>query len=228
MAHTQAWSKTIPASGDPVGQGDDEIRDLRRDVEERLLYGGTVMDDSDTTDGRMAVDAGGSGVSPIVYKSDMVTPLITPTDTGVAFAEAITGPGVSSGDDPGHLHTGVIIFNVPLTLTAGRLKPLIFEAPRALTVLEIKMVLGTLPTTTDCVITAWKLAAPILDTTDRYAAGTALFTAPNRPTCTPTEYANASTTFVATTDDLAAGDQLTFEVITASAAADLSILVKVK
>lgn len=217
---TRAWSDTAPAAGDKVGEGDDRMRDDRQNARERLVRGGHYMADTgylvagDDTD-HEGKHVRGIGAGPDIYRaSDKTTKLVAyPDDTTVDMSNAtsgVLGPNITSGTNPGHLHTGTIAIRVAGLLASGRIKVAV-RAPRALTFVRVWPVVFTAPTGASLVLNAYKIVAPTA-TTDRNSGGTALWLiAGNKPTILAGQFSGTTTTFDnATTAN--AGDEIVFEI----------------
>lgn len=231
---TRAWVNTTPADSDKVGKGDDEIRNLRVDIQERDAEGGHVTGVSVVIDGRHAVDAGGStnGSSPDIYKSNGTDRLLAFTDAGVTLdPDALggiewAGPGITSnlaaGPDPGHTHTGAIIFAIPGVVPTGRAL-LAYLAPRALTITSGDLICFVTPTATNCTAQVHIASAPALSDNPNSISDLLVFN--TEPAIIPGNFAANSVDF--TTTAVAAGDWLIAEVTASSAVEDLMIILTV-
>lgn len=90
---TENWDSTYeatPSNTDKRHLGDDEFRDMKKNIRESLQQGGhydpsaTVVPSTTENDrGRHVVDAGGAGVGPDIYESDGTTKLVEYTDTSI-------------------------------------------------------------------------------------------------------------------------------------------------
>lgn len=233
---SQSWSDTSPAVGDKVGEGDDRMRDDRKNVRERLVRGGHWMVDttyvvaSDATDDE-GKHVRGIGAGPDIYKSDKTTKLVAyPDDNTVDMTNATTGilgPGITTGTNPGHKHTGTISLRVAGALTAGRIK-VAFRAPRAMTFVRCQVIVFTAPTAADITFQAYRLlgggGAPA-NTTNRGAGGDAFWlVAANKPKIISGQFAGITTTFD-NVSSVAAGEEIVFEIESGAwaSAADLTI-----
>ena len=88
-----AWDaayELTPAGSDAKSGGDDRIREDKEQVRRRFQAGGHLMQDATPAlDGRHAVDAGGAGVSPDIYKSDKATKLLYFVDALIRASENV-------------------------------------------------------------------------------------------------------------------------------------------
>jgi len=150
---TRDWDSSYeatPANTDKRHEGDDRMREIKEDARERLQQGGHSVPGAgigapaattDNASGIHAVDAGGSGVSPDIYKADLVTKLVTYTDALVTVAEPLVVEGeVTVGDgatpnsaeitgDDSNGAASIIHATTPLGLDAG-----LAYKPRSVTV----------------------------------------------------------------------------------------------
>lgn len=236
---TSAWTDATPGSGDKLGDGDDRIREDKKNVRERLLRGGHYFADAsyivagDDTDheGKHIV---GVGAGPHVWRSDKTTKLVDFTnDTTVDMTNAtsgILGPGITTGTDPGHTHTRSMVVVAPGTLTTGRIKAF-WRVPVALTLVRAHFVVGTPPSGGSMIFQAYEINAPT-SATDRTAAGTgdAFWLPGSRPTILVGTYSINTTTFDgAAGTAVDAGDEIAFEIDTVSGSpADLTITLDVR
>lgn len=131
MAHTVNWNSTfkdIPAGSDARSNGDDVIRELKLAIQEREKLGGHIWVDaasSTTHDGKHAVNAGGAGVSPDIYKADKTTKLVAYTDTDITFNENLKFAATKGLDPAGaddavnqrHLVPGAISVTTSVLVT---------------------------------------------------------------------------------------------------------------
>lgn len=112
---TRIWDaayESSPAGSDPKSQGDDRIRENKVDVRERENVGGHVWKDANKDlDGRHAVDAGGSGISPHIYKANKTSLLVEYTDALIRLYENLQL-------DKNLIVTGTTQLNGALTLGA--------------------------------------------------------------------------------------------------------------
>lgn len=232
------WDDTQPPSGQDVGQGDDRMRDDRENARERLVRGGHYMTStayvaSGTDNDNEGKHVVGIGAGPHIYQSDKSTKLISfPNDTTVDMTNAtsgVLGPNITSGNDPGHTHTGTVALRVTGAVVAGRIK-VSFRAPRALTFVKASLVVFTSPATADLRVSAFKFTAPGAGI-NRGAGGTAVWLVnANKPTVPVGANFSGSTTTFDNVTTLAAGDEVVFEIDATgfTAAADLSIQLDVK
>lgn len=229
---TNAWSNAAPAAGDPLGSGDDEIRKFRVDVQERWQNGGVLCGDSTDKDGRHAVNAHGVA-SPNIYKSDKTAVLVAFSDTLVDMtgATSVTGPNITSGNNPGHSHSGAIAFRFAGALSPGRLAAS-FRLPArpasGATVWTFDRVTAIVFATpaTSTRVDLYVLTAPGA-ATNRNSAGTSVWAevAGSMPTITNPNFSDTKTSFTTTTAN--AGDELVVEVEVSGGASDLSVIVEV-
>lgn len=71
------WDETAPAGGSKIRLGDDRIRELKEQIRLRNLQGGRIYGQATLAEeGRNAIDAGGAGVGPHIYKADGSTLLL--------------------------------------------------------------------------------------------------------------------------------------------------------
>lgn len=233
MSVSNAWDESKPADGDVLSQGDDEIRKFKLDVRQRMQAGGVLCADSVNTDGLHAVNAGGAGVGPDIYKSDKATKLLSFTNSSVDAGTGvnITGGNVTSGTDPGHLHTGAIAIQVPGALLSGRIKASFRVPVRAsltLSVVKVSIVVFTAPTAAVLRVNIVRIQNP-LTTTDRTTGGTSIFTATgDRPAIAIGQF-SASATANISNGVFNAGDEFVAEIDSTgfASAADLTIQVDV-
>lgn len=215
MAHSNAWDEAAPADGDLLGQGDNEIRRDKIDTRERLQEAGIIMDVSTTVDGRQAVQNGGNHpTSPIIYKADQTTPLMTPSDTAMTLAVGANwvGGNVTTGDDPGHRHTRALALRVAGTLSVGRIL-VSLRAPVDLEFTQCTITVFTAPDGNSLRINGFVHAAPG-PTDDPTTGGTEIWSIDgNKPTI-PTggaTFRNSTTTFDNTTT-MNQDDEIVFEI----------------
>jgi hypothetical protein len=99
MAHTQSWDQSDPANADKAGLGATEIRDVKRDVDERMSIA-HKWGDSTTYDGEHLLDT--------VYAADTASTAFTvdmangwtqnvTLKHNVTFTFSLTVPGSASG-----------------------------------------------------------------------------------------------------------------------------------
>ena len=120
---TENWDgayEATPSNTDKRHLGDDEFRDMKKNVRESLQQGGhydpsaTVVPSTAENDrGRHVVDAGGAGVGPDIYQADATTKLVTYTDNGVLTEGFARFRGIVSLGD---LATGITLTG-PVTKT---------------------------------------------------------------------------------------------------------------
>lgn len=229
MPVSNAWNENVPADTDVLSLGDDSIRQFKLDIRQRLQQGGQLMQDSLSTDGLHAVNAGGAGIGPDIYKSDKATKLVTWADAGATMVAGSNwiGGNVTTGADPGHLHTGVIAVRVSGALVAGRIKAS-FRVPTrgalTFTVVKVSAVVFASPATQALRVNVVRIAAPALNT-DPNSGGTSIFTVVgDRPSIAIGNFrvAPVAPTGTATFN---AGDEMVFEIDNTgfTAAADLTI-----
>lgn len=178
---TRTWDSSYessPAGTDPKSQGDDRIRDLKLDIRERMNVGGHVWKDStNTLDGRHAVNAGGSGVNPHIYKSDKTTPLVEFYEAAVEIAAnlEVTGDVTIVGGDL-YLDTGVITLGSASALDFGgslrHTKQYAWGSPRTIvtnyTCTSDDMFIDADTRTGPIVLTLQPLSSPLVGVTPRY------------------------------------------------------------
>lgn len=216
MPHTNSWDETAPADGDLLGQGDNEIRRDKLDTRERLQEGGVIMQVSTTVDGRHAVTNGGNHpTSFILYQSDQTTPLLTPTDTTLTLAAAATyiGGNVTTGDDPGHRHTGSLALRVAGNLSTGTIN-ISLRAPVALAFTRCSITVFTPPDGATLRISGVVHTPAPAATADPAAGGTAIWLVQaNKPTIPVggATYRNATTTFDNVTS-MAVNEEIVFAI----------------
>lgn len=116
-----AGFEASPSGGDPGSVIDNKFNELKENIRRILhnagiaLPGTTPAADTPTDVGRHQVNAGGTGFSPHIYKSDGTTKLANVTDTGIDFPIAATGVNITSGSNPGHNHDVTLSFPLDLT-----------------------------------------------------------------------------------------------------------------
>ena len=221
MPATRSWTfpHLAPAESDKVGLGDDEFRFFRDDNTERSREGGVEWGTSVTTDGRHCV---GIGNGPDIYKADKATKLVTYADTGATMVagSSWSGGNVTTGNNPGHGHTGTIVVRVSGTVSTGQIRVAV-RVPRPITFVRAAVVVFTTPGVGGLRVDIKKLVAPI-NTTNRLAAGASIFALDaDKPQIVAGEFGGSTTTFGTTT--AAAGDEILFYVDLANSAADLTI-----
>lgn len=102
MAVTRLWDETFPAVGQSVSLGPQDFHELRQDVRERARQGGHIYNAADLAEeGRHAVDAGGAGIGPHLFKADGSTKLIDITSDaeqrwGIDYKMKSLTPGTPS------------------------------------------------------------------------------------------------------------------------------------
>jgi hypothetical protein len=88
---TREWSaayEAAPAGTDTISGGDDQIRNLKADIRERMANGGHYMQDAVAPWSKDGRHVRGGAADPTWYKADAVTALMTPSsDTLVTVAE---------------------------------------------------------------------------------------------------------------------------------------------
>jgi len=224
---TRAWVNTTPADSDKVGKGDDEIRNLRVDLDERLQVAGIANGVSVVIDGRHAV-ASGSRLSPDIYRSNGTSRLVAFEDSGMTVDPdaiggiGIFGPNVTSSKDPGHTHTKAISFILSGTAVVGRVK-IAFRVPRAVTVLGGELIVFTAPTSASTVVQLHIAQAPGAATNPNSISDATVFL--TRPTIPIGSFFNATTSLATTA--LSAGDWLIPDITAAGGAADLMLTLRV-
>ena len=95
----QGAYETVPVGTDAGSTLDDVIRSFKEQIRLRMEYGGHNMWEAtpnENYDGRHCVDAGGSGVSPHIYKADKTTKLVDITDARVYVTEPLYGSQATS------------------------------------------------------------------------------------------------------------------------------------
>ena len=156
---TTAWSNTVPGSGEVVSSGDDRMVEDRKAVYERMKTGGHFFTNADAIGGGTTEDLDGAHVigqgpngGPHIYKSASTTlanavKLVSYSDTVVDMtgATSVTGPNITTGDDPGHGHSGAIIMRLPGVIATGIQRTTIV-LPRLLRINALKWIVGTSPT----------------------------------------------------------------------------------
>lgn len=174
MADT-SWNNGTPAAGDLVSEGDDRMKEDRKNTFDRLVQGShymttpdQVLSNSQNDDGKHVTaytDTNGH-VRPgfAVYKGgDPTTKVVDVTDTGMAVTGTITGTNVSTGTDPGHAHTGSLMIRFPGSVIAGTQNATI-RLPRDFTITRVGYTIKDPPTSSFTVqlyaTTASKLATP--------------------------------------------------------------------
>lgn len=168
---TRDWDDLAPASGDPVAEGDDRIRDTRVDIRERLIQGGHFQTDSargatnQNTDGRHVVDVGPDG-GPHVYKADNSTKLIdfdTPDAVDMSNASAgVLGPNITSETDPGHLHVGTVALKVSGTIVSATTLRASWRVPKGITFTRMSINVFQAPVGAPLTVTARRLNTPAI------------------------------------------------------------------
>jgi len=237
------WINTTPASGDQVSSGDDKMREDRVNTSERTKQGGHYMANADPVsnaqendDGKHVAGYGPNG-GPHIYRSDRSTKLVDfSSDTVIDMTNAttLTAPGVTTGTDPGHKHSGSIVFRIGSTLASGRQKVL-FDTPRNMEIYSVQLVVGTRPGSGTLDVDLLDLGGPA-DAVDRFAvAGQSIFEPGHRPTLAAA--GNYSVTKAGATDfyngaggttfyTLAAGRELGLDIIsTGTSTADLIVYI---
>lgn len=231
MPVSNAWNEATPADPDALSQGAAAIRTFKIDVRQRMQQGGVLWLDSLSTDGLHAVNAGGAGVGPDIYKSDKATKLVTWADTGATMVAGATwiGGNVTSGTDPGHVHTGTVALRVSGAVSVGKIKAS-FRAPRNLTFVNMSIVVFTAPGGNTLRVQALLLSAPTT-ATDRNTAANSIFSpTSNAPTIAVGAFSASSNTFNTLT--MNSGDEIVFSIDNTGAwsptPADLSIQLDVR
>ena len=238
---TNSWLNTIPASGETVSTGDDRMRLDRVDVYERLVQGGHFVDNVDAVgvatkpdDGKHVVGIGADG-GPHIFQSNKSTKLVNYTnDTTVDMTNAtsgVIGPNITTGTDPGHKHSGSIIFRIPGALTGGRQK-ILFDSPRNYEIYLVQLVVFTRPTGgSQLEVDIFDLAAPA-DGVDRATAGASIFDAGQTPklTAASTNYSvtvsGAIFKVAASSYIMVAGNELGMSIVTTgTSTADLVVYI---
>lgn len=81
---TLTWDaayEALPSGSEAISLGDDRIRNLKRDIRERMTQGGHIMQDTtNTNDGKHCVNADGSGKFRI-FRANKTDEIITTTDS---------------------------------------------------------------------------------------------------------------------------------------------------
>lgn len=87
MGLTRQWLETKPASTDKIKDGPAEFQARWKDLRELLNAHGVTCDSiaSLTHQGKMAVDASGTGVNPTVFKADLVTKILEFADAAATL-----------------------------------------------------------------------------------------------------------------------------------------------
>lgn len=128
-----------PAGTDTMDTVDDKIRELKEQISLRWEQGGHAntrdpnsvghsIPANDAHDGRHVVDAGGSGVGPDIWKSDMSGRTVIWSDTACTAQSGITwvGENVTTGSNPGHEHDTTMVVYLPQT-TTGRVTGVMYH-----------------------------------------------------------------------------------------------------
>lgn len=242
---TAPWDDDTPPDSQSVSLGDDRIREDKAGVRERLLQGGHYMvhdlsqgGANEINDGQHVIGVENDIGAPTeagtftVFRADITSPALRlhgtshATKAGQLELDAnytYVGANVTTGTDPGHLHTTdrTLFFPLPGTLTAAA-SPVIIEVKFAGTIEEVYGVLGTTSSSGSVVVDVWKANAAIPSNSNSIhdSGGKLTFTSGT---------ARASTsTFDSGEDTVAANDVFKVEVESiGTGAVDLNVFIRI-
>lgn len=232
---TNAWDDTRYSGVTNANQIDDEARRSRVDISDRWIQGGhkvafktpPATSSVENDDGKHCVGWETQSFQSAagywsVYDFNATTPALRvfgsmhatqPGEINAMAGWKFTGLNVTTGTDPGHLHTqGGVIGGKSGTLSTGYVKPGYFRWAKGAsegtqTILGLYGRVATAPTGASLIIEVRKVAATILDSVDAYtdAATTLIGTI----TITAGNFAAATTGLAATLVD---GDAIVLKI----------------
>ena len=235
MAITKVWNNSAPAGSDDAKNGDDEIRDFKVGLVERLRNGGHNMQTAGSTtvatDGRHMCgeefDSGGAN-SPLagefyIYAADGTTKVVTARDSTAASPSQfdVSNLTVYSANQ----RTIAIGLNSIAGVQAG----VYFEnrAPKSITILGAKLVCGTAPGGGSLVVNVLRLATGYANPG---SGGTSIFTTPasDLVVTVGNRVGTETTAIVGAQSVLAQGDALYVDITTLNAANDVVLYLRVR
>lgn len=245
-APTDQWDETKPADSRQAKLGDDDIREFKRQIRERMNWAGQVWEDGSSGAAAIDTDAaklkcgvqGTTGTLVAALEEDGDDMLVFRDDTAAANASEVDIGDGTAGARPYTLNvdeinantvTGDRIHNVaiPLVGVAGRVNGVYYynNTGFTITLLEVDAYANTAPSGTNLDLdihthaTSW---------TDLSSGGTSVVASP--PTISVVAGSRRAAAPVTTFSDatLAAGEVWAFDIDTLSSAADIILFLKIK